>query len=121
MSFTFFPGLTRDVDLVRIEIADTNPDGYFLYDETIDAKLTSEGSVNSAVLACIRLIIAKLSQPGVKLDWLTVDNETARKAYRALLDDKKAEYGVARISASAVHTYRADSRQTSEPDYTDGA
>ena len=120
MAFTYDETLSTDLALVRFHLADTDSSAYWLEDATITALLSSEGSVGSAVIACIRYIIARLSKPGVSIDWLTVDNETARKAWVALLAEKRAEFGVGQITATARHTYRADSTQTSAPDYSDG-
>ena len=119
MTFSFDNTLAADADRVRLEIGDTDSNGYFLHDETIAALLTREGTVGGAVVACLTAIIALLSQPNFKADWLQVDNKTAREGYQDLLKIKQREYGVAtgRLTASVTHLYRKDSYQTKEPTY----
>ena len=117
MAFTWVGDLSTDLDKVRFHIGDTDSDGYFLEDATITALVTSEGSVGGAVVACLRYIISQLSRPDFKADWLTVSHAEARKGYQALLSEKRREFGVASVSASAVYTYRADSNQDSDVDY----
>ena len=117
MAFTWVGDLSTDLDKVRFHIGDTDSDGHFLEDATITALVTSEGSVGGAVVACLRYIISQLSRPDFKADWLTVSHAEARKGYQALLNEKRREFGVAVVSASAVYTYRADSNQDSDVDY----
>ena len=119
MTFTFATDLSTDLALVRFHIGDTDSAGYFLADETITALLTSNGSVSGAVIACLRYIIGQLSRPDVRADWLSVTNAEARKGYQALLVEKRQEFGLSSVSASATHVYRVDSDQTEEPDYDD--
>jgi hypothetical protein len=117
MTFTFATDLSTDLALVRFHIGDTDSDGYFLADETITALLTSSGSVGGAVIASLRYIVSQLSRPDFRADWLSVSNASARQGYLALLAEKRGEFGLSAITASATHVYRADSDQTEEPDY----
>lgn len=119
MTFTFATDLSTDLALVRFHIGDTDSGGYFLADETITALLTSHGSVGGAVVASLKYIITQLSRPDFRADWLQVSNAEARKGYQALLMEKRGEFGLSAITASATHVYRADSDQTEEPDYAD--
>ena len=116
MTFTFATDLSTNLALVRFHIGDTNTNGAYLADETINALLTSEGSVGGAVIACLKYIITQLSSSNFKLDWLTVSNEEARKGFEKILKDKAQEFGVslgASASASVSLPYRADSYQYS--------
>lgn len=119
MTFTFDAALSTDRDRIRLEIGDTDSNGYFLQDETIAALLTREGTVGGAIVQCLYAILALLAQPNFKADWLQVDNDTAYKSMTALLSAKLRQYGVAAgtYTASVTHTYRKDSNQTEEPDY----
>lgn len=117
MTFTWVGDLATDLDKVRFHIGDTDEDGAWLADETINALIASEGGVGGAVVACLRYIISQLSRPDFRADWLQVSNAEARKGYMALLAEKRREFGVAAVSAEAVMTYRWDSDQNSDADY----
>jgi hypothetical protein len=115
MSFSFDPTLGDDVSLVRFHIGDTDSEGYFLDDETIQYWVNQD-TVNSAVINCIRYILSQLSRPDFKLDWMSVSGmQEARKGYEALLMQKMAELGEVTFSATATIAlpYRADSLQDS--------
>jgi len=117
MTFTFATNLSTDLAKVRFHIGDTNSDGAYLADETISALLTSEGSVGGAAIACIKYIITQLSSPNYRLDWLSVDNKTAREGFEKLLKDKAQEFGINLSGVTASSTislpYRRDSYQYS--------
>ena len=117
MTFTFDNTLSTDLAKVRFHCGDTSSDGAYLADETINALVTSEGSVGGAVVACIKYIITQLSSPNFRLDWLTVSNEQARQGFEKLLKDKAQEFGVSLSNVTATSTislpYRADSYQHS--------
>lgn len=114
MTFTFTAALTDDVSLVRFHIGDTNTDGHYLEDETIQYFVTNY-DVATAVIRCIQYIITQLSAPNFRLDWLSVDNATALAGMQALLKSKAVELGVSLSGAVASSTislpYRADSYQ----------
>ena len=120
MSFSFDNTLAADLDRVRLEVGDTDSNGYFLHDETITALLTREGTVGGAVVASLKAIVALLSQPNFRADWLQIDNASARKSYADLLKLKEREYGIVSgaLTGSATYTYRKDSNQTEEPTYS---
>jgi len=114
MTFSFAINLSTDLALVRFHIGDTSNEGHYLEDETINALITSEGSVGGAVIACIKYIITQLSSPNYKLDWMSVTNEQAREGFEKLLKDKANEFGISTgVSATSTvkHAYRADSDQ----------
>lgn len=120
MTFTFDASLNTDLALVRFHIGDTDSNGHFLTDETINALLANYGSVGGAVIASLRYIISQLSRPDFRADWLQVSNAEARRGYQALLAEKRGEFGLSALTASATHVYRADSDQIEKPDYGDG-
>lgn len=126
MAFTFDTSLATDLALVRFHVGDTDTDGYYLADETINALITSQGSVGGATLACIKYIITQLSKPNFKLDWMAVsDMQEARKGYEQLLTKKAQEFGLSptgiTVSGSISMPYRADSGQDSDEDVYDGS
>ena len=125
MTASYNPYLSDNVSLVRFHIGDTNTDGAFLQDETIQYWLTNTASTGEAVIACIKYIITQLSQPGFKLDWLTVDNVSARTAFMDLLKQKAQEFNVSLSSASfgtSVSTrWRADSNMTVDDSWQEDA
>lgn len=119
MSFSFDPSLGDSVSWVRFMIGDTDSNGYYLQDESIQYWITA-GSKEQAVIDCIENIIAQLSMPTTKLDWLSVDYSTARAGYEALLKRMKQKLGKTNgvTFGQVTHTpYRADSKQT-DGDYT---
>jgi hypothetical protein len=123
VAFTFASNLSTDLAKVRFHIGDTDADGYYLQDETINALITSEGSVGAAAIACIKYIISQLSKPNFKLDWMSVsDMQEARKGYQELLSQKVTEFGLPRYTASSTISlpYRADSGQDSDEWEYDG-
>jgi len=119
MTFTWVGDLSTDLDKVRFHIGDTDSDGYFLTDETINALLSSESTVGGAVVACLKYIITQLSRPDFKADWLTVNHEKARKGYEMLLGQKRVEFSIPVFASSATYVYRADSDADEEP-YANG-
>lgn len=122
MSFTFDNALNDDVSLVRFHVGDTDSDGYFLHNETIQYWVDQD-NVASAVIACIRYILSQLSKPDFKLDWLSVSGmKEARAGYEALLVQKQVELGEIYITATSTISmpYRSDSYQdSSDADYND--
>lgn len=114
MTFTFDTSLATDLALCRFHIGDTNEEGHYLEDETIQYFLTNY-SLGEAVVACIQHIITQLSTPNFSQDWLTVSVTEARKGYETLLAQKKIEFGISRIVPSSTISlpYRADSNQDS--------
>ena len=120
MSFSFDPTLAHSIDIVRFHIGDTDENGYFLEDETIQYWITADG-VNKAVISCIKYILSQLSKPDFHLDWLSVSGMAqAREGYEQLLAQKQVELGIVTYSASATisQPYRADSLQdTDDEDY----
>ena len=122
MTFTFDAGLETDLAKVRFHIGDTNENGAYLADETIEALVTSEGSVGGAAVSCIRYIISQLSSPDFKQDWLSVSNKEARMGFEKLLKQKAQELGVslgATASATISLPYREDSYQYSSTTRTE--
>lgn len=115
MTFTFDSALSTDLAKVRFHVGDMNDQGHYLEDETINALVTSEGSVETAALACIRFIISQLATPNFKKDWLSVTNEKAREGYEQMLKSKAREFGISlgtlSLSATVSLPYRADSDQ----------
>jgi hypothetical protein len=119
MSFSFDPSLGDSVSWVRFMIGDTDSNGYYLQDESIQYWITA-GSKEQAVIDCIENIIAQLSTPTTKLDWLSVDYSQARAGYEELLKRMKQKLGKTNgvTFGQVTHTpYRADSKQT-DGDYT---
>jgi len=113
MSYSFDASLSEDKDLVRFHIGDTSSAGYYLEDETIQYWV-DDGSVGSAVVACIKYIITQLSSPDFKQDWMSVSNKEARAGFENLLKVKSQEFGIssgATATATISLPYRADSHQ----------
>lgn len=124
MSFTYLGDLTTNRDYVRFHCGDVVADESLLSDELIASLITSEGSKQRAVIAAIDHKIARLSDPNFEADWLKVDNRAAVQSLEKLRANKAASLGISLSGLTFVsgvtHTYRADSEQTSEPDYSQG-
>ena len=120
MTFTYGEDLTDDNDFVRFHTGDVVDGENYLSDAIITSLLATSSSKEAAVIAALRHIISRLSQPNFRADWLQIDNASARVGYQTLLEEKKKEFGFNRVVAGVVNTYRADSAQTEEPDFTDG-
>ena len=120
MTFTYGEDLTNDADFVRFHTGDTVDGENFLSDGIITSLLATEATKEDAVIAGLRYIIRRLSQPNFRADWLQIDNKSAREGYEKMLEDVKAIFGVGGLVGGAVYPYRADSAQTEEADYTDG-
>lgn len=121
-TFTFDNTLASDLALVRFHIGDTEEEGNYLWDETIEALITSEGSVGGAVIACIKYILTQLSSPDFKKDWLEVTKSSARRGFETLLRIKSQEFGIslgATATASIGKPYRDDSYQYSSTSRTE--
>lgn len=119
MTFTYNAALSNDISWVRFHIADTDSDGYYLADETINY-LIGANSKEQAVIDCIENIILQLSTPNTRIDWLSVDYTEARKGYEKLLETMKQKLGITggATLTTVTHTpWRADSNQT-DGDYT---
>lgn len=115
MTFTYDPANPDDVTRVRFALGDTVESTAIFTDEEITFVLSEAGSVGAAVVMCIRTIIAKLSEPDFQADWLRVSASEARKSWERMLSEKKREYGISTVIASATFTYRADSDAEDAP------
>lgn len=122
MTFTYTEDLTDSVDFVRFYTGDTTNGENFLSDEIITSLVSTEGSNEAAVIAALDHIILKLSQPNFQADWLKMDFDKARAGYEAMRNRLIAVFdpSAESISVDGVNTYRADSAQIAEPDYSDG-
>jgi hypothetical protein len=122
MSFSFDASLGDNVSLVRFHIGDTDEDGYFLDDETIQYWVT-QGNAESAVIACIKYILSQMARPNFSLDWMSVSGmKDAKMGYEELLRQKEWEFGLRQVYATSTisQPYRADSLQdTDDTDYPD--
>lgn len=120
MTFTYTEDLTVARDYVRFHTGDTVEDQAFLSDEIITSMIAVEGSNDAAVIAGLRYIVTRLSQPGFSADWLSVDNKSAAESYRMMLREKQREFGLSQMTSSSKTAYRGDSAQTTTPDYEGG-
>lgn len=120
MSFSYTPSATPDdATRVRFHTGDTVEGQNFLSDEDIVMLLAEAGSWQAAVVGGFKFIIARLSQPNFKADWLQIDHASARKGYEGLLAQKRQEFGIPAITASAVHVRRYDTQVCASDAYED--
>jgi len=122
MSFSFDVSISKNLDKVRFYIGDTDEDGYFLDDETIDYWI-GQGTVETATVNCLRYIISQFARPNFSVDWLSVSGMAeAKKGFEDLLGELQMELGEYTVSAECdiSQPYRADSLQdTDDTDYPD--
>lgn len=114
MSFTYTP-IATDADRVRFHLGDTDPAAAKFSDEEIAGVLAEFGTYQKAVLACIRNLITRLSQPDFKADWLQVTNGSAITSWRKLYDEKAGEFGLVTgrsFTSGVTNVVRADSDMT---------
>jgi enterochelin esterase-like enzyme len=94
VTFTYSP-ISTDRDRVRFHLGDTDASAPKFSDEEIDAVIVEcDGHWKPATLACIRNLIARLSQPDFKADWLQVTSGDAIASWRRLYSEKSAEFGL---------------------------
>lgn len=116
-TFTYTPSATPDdATRVRFHTGQTVEAESLISDEEIAMLLAEQSSWQQATIAAIKYIIARLSQPNFKADWLSVDNATARQGYETLLAAKRAEFGIPALVATGQAVYRSDSLQTEPPE-----
>lgn len=119
MTFTY--DTTTDIGKVRFYTRDTVETVQKWTDEEIQFALDEETTVNAATILLLELKLIDLANPDYRADWLTEsDHAEAAKTLRDLLADLRERFGIAKYTATVTHTYRADSKQTEEPDYSDG-
>jgi len=115
MAFTYGEDLTDNGDFVRFHTGDTVSDQSYLSDAIITSLLATESSKEYAVIAALKHIIARLSQPDFRADWLQVSHAEARQGYENVLQQKRREFGIAKHVSSVTHVYRVDSDADEEP------
>lgn len=119
MTFTYALPF-NDISRVRFHVADTNSASAMFSDEEIQAVLDETGSYKLTVIHLLENRIALLlREPDFKADWLQVTTSTAIAGLQALVAKKRQEFGLNTVTGSAKFTYRVDSGQSAEPDYTD--
>ncbi len=117
MTFTYSPSATpTDLTRVRFHTTQTVSAESLLTDEEIAMLIAEEGSWQAAVIAGLKFIIGKFSQPNFRADWLQVDNKSAREGFEKLLAEKRRELGIPAVSGGSQAVYRADSLQEEAPD-----
>jgi len=117
MTFTLSLTAQNDLTDIRMHIGDVDVDAMIFSDEHINYVLAVEGTVNLTVIALLKQIIARLSgQPDMTADWLSVSLGRSVEGYKKLLAEKRAEFGIAARTGTAVPVYRSDSLQTEAPE-----
>lgn len=107
MAFTYTP-FASDRDRVRFHIGDTDANAPILQDAQIDALLNEVGSWQQAVITALEYLIAVTSQPNFRADWLTIEHDTARRSYEAMLKHKRKAFGMAGVKSGSQRTRRED-------------
>ncbi len=122
MAFTYTISTTpTDLTLVRYHTGDTDDATAMWQDDEINMVLAVEGSVAAAVISLIKSAITKLArEPDMQADWLKIDWRRSADNWKALLNEKKEEFGLGwTMTSEALHTWRPDSHLTEAPDYDD--
>jgi len=97
MTFTYDSSQLSSSDLMRmrLELGDTDSDRALLQDEEINQILTEESSFHLQVVACCKLIIAKLiKEPeSYKIEGYTETNKQVVERYKELMRFHSAKGG----------------------------
>lgn len=118
MTFTYTPASPDDVTRVRYHLQDTTEASAIFTDEEISFVISEEGSWQAAVVSLIQSLIARLAhEPDGSADWLSINWRRSADSWRALLNEKRREFGLSRRTGSSKATYRSDSGQTEAPDW----
>lgn len=118
MSFSYTP-IATDRDRMRFHLGDTDEASAKFSDEELDGALVEFVDYQSATLACIRSMIARLAQPDFKADWLDVKLSSAVATWKSLLATKSAEFGLTNgraFGSGVTNVVRSDSDMTSWDD-----
>lgn len=120
MTFTYTPSATpSDTTRVRFHLGDTEQAVAIFSDEEIAMLLAENTTWQSAVIGGIKAILAKIAVlPDTTADWLRVEYGRSADGWQKLLAIKQAEFGVGRFTAVATPTYRLDSLQDSDFEYS---
>lgn len=118
MTFTYDVSTVTDLTRIRYHIGDTDSTNAIYTDEEIAFIQAETATYKEAVIVLIEGIIAKIARdPNFRTDWLQVEVTSRLEMYERLLTEKRRQFGLKRVTASTVHTYRADSLATEAPDY----
>ena len=126
-TFTYNLDNVTNIERVRWHLSDTKQPS-MVWDEEITFAISEAGTWQKAVIFIIdRKLMEMGMEPDFKADWLSVDAADAYKRLTALRAKKLNEFGLTsdsvfgiNLTTTSTNHYRADSQQTSEPDYTDG-
>lgn len=118
--------IDTDLGKVRFWLRDVESTKALWSDSEINYRLTANASETNAVYSTvIELMVLKLAEfenPEYVADWLEErEMKEAAEVLQMRLKELRRLFGVKQISSTAKRIYRADSLQTSEPDYSDGA
>lgn len=117
MTFTYTPGTPTDVTRVRFHLGDTVEAAAQFTDEEITFAINESGSWQQAVIVLLQSLMARLSADGdFQADWLRVDSSRSVASLRALLSEKRRQFGIGAVRGRARAVYRSDSGQTGAPD-----
>ncbi len=118
MTFTYNTSIVTDITRVRYHTGDTVEAAAIFSDEDITFVISEEGGYQAAVISCLQHLIARISaEPDMTADWLKIDLGRSLEGYQALLTEKRRAFDIAAITATSKPVYRADSKQTSAPDW----
>lgn len=109
MAFTYMQDLTVPRDFVRFYTGDTVEASSLLSDEVIASLIATTGGKETAVIAALRHILTRMSQPDFRADWLQVDYAAARAGVMTRLADAERQFGLDALTVESITTYRADS------------
>ena len=118
MAFTYAPASPTDLTRVRWHIGDIVEASAIFTDADIEFAISEGGSYQQAVIGCLKTIIAKISaEPDFQADWLKADLGRSLAGYQWLLVEKRHEFDITALTATAKPVYRSDSLQKSAPDW----
>lgn len=117
MSYSYTLPFADDSDRVRFHLGDTEEASARFSDEEIAAVLAEYGSYQTAVIALLQNLIAKLAAtPDFQADWLSMDSSRSVAGYKELLAEKRRQFGISAVRGTSKAVYRSDSLQTEAPE-----
>ncbi len=120
MTFTYDLVTVTDITRLRFHTGDTLEEAAMWSDEELQFVLNEEGTVGKAVVALIMSALLRLAhEPDMTADWLRVDWRRAADNWKALLAEKRREFGLgATVSSGGQHVWRPD-YMPEAPSYND--
>lgn len=110
MTFTYNLTNPNDITRVRYHLGDTDEPTAIYQDEEIAFAISENGGWQRAVISLIKGCIVRLAhEPDMTADWLTINWRRSSDAWRSMLREKQAEFGLgATVNSGNQQVTRVD-------------